>query len=246
MNQLQLLGQKPNEHLTMSSREIAELTGKMHKNVLEDIRKMLDGLGQTSAEFSANLPDTYGRLQQVFLLPKRETMILVSGYSVELRARIVDRWLELEGAPQMSILPPEQQALVTMMLEAAAIKAVQQQQAAALTAVESRVRMVESAQILTARPANAEAITHIRSRINRIYGLSHDVIDAVMRQSLYAPKPAGMVRNEHAEAEGATYAVYWQKDVTACFERFVKECSPVTEQFVTHPFVEGRFKMRRA
>jgi len=84
--------------LTMSSREIAELTGKMHKNVLEDIRKMLDGLGQTSAECSANLPDAYGRLQQVFLLPKRETMILVSGYSVVVRARIIDRWMELQEA----------------------------------------------------------------------------------------------------------------------------------------------------
>lgn len=84
--------------LTMSSREIAELTGKQHKHVLDDIRKMLDDLGQTSAEFSADLPDAYGRPQPAFKLPKRETLILVSGYSVELRARIVDRWQELEAA----------------------------------------------------------------------------------------------------------------------------------------------------
>lgn len=94
MNQIQIIGNYP---LTMSSREIAELTGKEHKNVLADIRKMLEELGQTLAEFSADVQDAYGRLQPAFKLPKRETLILVSGYSVELRARIVDRWQELEA-----------------------------------------------------------------------------------------------------------------------------------------------------
>lgn len=82
---------------TMSSREIAELTGKEHKNVLADIRSMLDDLGLTSAEFSADLPDSYGRMQPGFRLPKRETLILVSGYNIAMRARIIDRWQELEA-----------------------------------------------------------------------------------------------------------------------------------------------------
>ena len=37
----------------MSSLEIAELTGKEHKNVLSDIRNMFDGLGILAANFSA-------------------------------------------------------------------------------------------------------------------------------------------------------------------------------------------------
>lgn len=82
---------------TMNSREIAELTGKEHKNVLADIRSMFNDLGMTSAEFSANLPDIYGRPQVAFRLPKRETLILVSGYSAAMRARIIDRWQELEA-----------------------------------------------------------------------------------------------------------------------------------------------------
>ncbi len=86
-----------NAPLTMTSCEIAELTGKAHKNVLADIRVMLAELGLTSADFSADLPDAYGRMQPAFTLPHRECMILVSGYSVTMRAKIVDRWVELES-----------------------------------------------------------------------------------------------------------------------------------------------------
>ena len=82
--------------LTMSSLEIAELTGKQHKNVLADIRKMLDDLEIDSAIFSAQYKDSTGRSLPMFNLPKRETLILVSGYSVAMRARIIDRWQELE------------------------------------------------------------------------------------------------------------------------------------------------------
>jgi hypothetical protein len=45
----------------MSSREIAELTGKRHDNVLADIRKMLGELGNHSTEFSAQYQDSTGR-----------------------------------------------------------------------------------------------------------------------------------------------------------------------------------------
>lgn len=80
----------------MSSREIAELTGKQHKDVLYDIRSMLEQLGLTSADFSAYLPDAYGRRQPAFVLPKDLTITLVSGYNVTMRHRIVTRWQELE------------------------------------------------------------------------------------------------------------------------------------------------------
>ena len=90
-----------NAQTTMSSREIAELTGKEHKNVLADIRQMLGELGLAAAGFSAAAqvpgPNRSTRTIEVINLPKRETLILVSGYSVTMRARIIDRWQELEA-----------------------------------------------------------------------------------------------------------------------------------------------------
>ena len=75
---------------TMTSREIAELTGKRHDHVTRDVEHMLDELGATSPHFWGELPDSYGRPQRVAFLPKRECLILVSGYSIAMRARIID------------------------------------------------------------------------------------------------------------------------------------------------------------
>lgn len=79
----------------MSSREIAELTGKTHFNVLRDIDNMLKLLElKIEAGFYT---DANGEPRRCFNLPKRETLILVSGYSIAMRAAIIDRWQELES-----------------------------------------------------------------------------------------------------------------------------------------------------
>lgn len=103
---------------TMSSREIAELTGKQHKNVLADIRLMLEELGIHSADFSAEYKDSTGRTLPAFNLPKRETYILITGYSAELRARIIDRWQELEAqvAPAPAPTPQTPMSAVVQVL----------------------------------------------------------------------------------------------------------------------------------
>lgn len=69
---------------TMSSREIAELTGKQHAHVMRDIRAMLAelyGEGGVSNFGDALTNSQNGQAYPVFNLPKRETLILVSGYS---------------------------------------------------------------------------------------------------------------------------------------------------------------------
>jgi len=88
--------------LAMSSREIADLTGKEHRNVLRDIRDMLVQLhGETGLlNFEHSYLNAQNKPQPEYLLPKRETLILVSGYSVDLRAKIIDRWQDLEAQQQ--------------------------------------------------------------------------------------------------------------------------------------------------
>lgn len=94
MNSLSLSPVFNNEEQLMSSVEIADLTGKQHKNVLKDVRKTLAEI--QSAEKVADYKDGRGRQQTMLLLTKREALIVVSGYSIPLRAKVIDRWEELE------------------------------------------------------------------------------------------------------------------------------------------------------
>lgn len=89
--------------VTMSSREIAELTGKEHRNVRRDIENMAKEL---SLSFEQKVLDsTGGRPSVVYLLQRREVEILLTGYSIPLRAKVIDRLHELEQAQRPFTLP---------------------------------------------------------------------------------------------------------------------------------------------
>lgn len=91
---------------TMSSVEVAELTGKEHRNVLADIRNMFEALDLNAADFSATQKYGNNNTKEIFNLPKRETLILTSGYSVKQRASIIDRWIELESTQAIAPVLP--------------------------------------------------------------------------------------------------------------------------------------------
>lgn len=90
-----------NNELMMSSREIADLTGKRHDNVMADIRKMLAEI--QSPEKLGDYKDSKGRTYPMLLLNKEECLCLISGYSIKLRMAIIKRWQELES--QQPIIP---------------------------------------------------------------------------------------------------------------------------------------------
>lgn len=89
-----------NAPLTMSSREIAELTGKQHKNVIRDIQNMLNGLEMDGSNLIHH--DNRGYIAS-FDLTKELTYTLMAGYNVKLRNAIIKRWMELEEAPQLRV-----------------------------------------------------------------------------------------------------------------------------------------------
>ena len=104
----------------MSTREIAELTGKRHDNVLADFRDMCEALELGLLSFQ----DTYihqqnGQTYIHYVLPKDLTTTLVSGYSIPMRHKIVQRWMELEAVKPAFEIPTTLVEALRLALEGA-------------------------------------------------------------------------------------------------------------------------------
>lgn len=83
--------------LTMSSLEIAELTGKQHHHVVRDIRKMLEELrDDPNLDDVVCSTDKRGYTTEI-RLPRDLTHTLVTGYSVPLRLAVIRRLEQLEA-----------------------------------------------------------------------------------------------------------------------------------------------------
>jgi len=153
--------------LTMTSREIADLTDKRHDNVMRDIRAMLvelHGEGGVLSFEDTQINPQNGQSYPAYRLPKRETLILVSGYSLSMRARIIDRWqqLETEAAKPVHLIPqslPEALRLAADLAEqkaqAVAALAVAAPKAEALdrmAGADGSLCITDAAKVLKVRP----------------------------------------------------------------------------------------------
>ena len=92
---------------TMSSLQIAEITGKSHSNVMRDVRNLLgQGVNQINFEL-VEYTDAKGENRPCYNLTKKGCLILASGYDALLREKIINRWEELEKKEQVVALPKD-------------------------------------------------------------------------------------------------------------------------------------------
>lgn len=100
---LSKVGETINASEYMTSREIAEVTCKEHKNVLAAIRLMeeswikVTGLNFKLSEYT----DSTGRKLPMYKLNKTECLYIATKFNDEARAKLVIRWEELERANRM-------------------------------------------------------------------------------------------------------------------------------------------------
>ena len=103
----------------MTSLEIAELTGKQHKNVMQAIRNMepawekVNGLKFQLVEYQ----DRKGEYRPCYQLTKTECLYIATKFNDEARARLVLRWQELEIQEmerQQQLCLPEPQVILAL------------------------------------------------------------------------------------------------------------------------------------
>jgi phage regulator Rha-like protein len=85
----------------MSSKRIAEKTGKEHSHVLRDIRSMILELekhnpNMDSLDYQVFTNHNTGLTSEI-VLNERLSLCLASGYSIQLRLMIIDDWTEMKA-----------------------------------------------------------------------------------------------------------------------------------------------------
>ncbi len=100
--------------IAISSRSIAQMTGKKHGHVKRDIENMLIVLDIDESKIGRTYKDSQNRTQTEYILQKREALILASGYDIRLRALIIDELEKLQNS-QLPQLPQNyKEALIAL------------------------------------------------------------------------------------------------------------------------------------
>jgi len=133
--------------LTMTSREIAEVTGKEHRNILRDCDRLNESYAKMAllkieqCDYRAD----NGQVYREFRLTRMQTFDLMTGYDMELRIRVNRRWAELEqraAAPQ--IRDPQTAALVHALVQMDAVKREQERQSRDIAGLREDVAVIEA------------------------------------------------------------------------------------------------------
>ena len=81
----------------MSSLEISEMTGKRHDNVMRDIEREMESLGEVALKFEASYVAANGKRNPCYALPGEYLLFIASAYDAKLRMQIIRHWSALNN-----------------------------------------------------------------------------------------------------------------------------------------------------
>jgi Rha family phage regulatory protein len=125
----------------MTSRQIAELTGKEHRNVLRDIKTMLTDLELGALNFEQSYLNAQNKKQPEYVLDKDLTLTLTSGYSTKQRHSIAKYFNSQE--PVHKVTNPKTQAMISLLVQVDRVETEQKEQELRLSSVETRLENMD-------------------------------------------------------------------------------------------------------
>lgn len=169
----------------MTSLQIAEITGKAHKDVMRSIRNMETAWEKINGRKFAlvEYEDAKGEKRPMYQLSKTECLYIATKFNDEARARLVLRWEELEKKKQYQVPQSFSEAL---MLAAKQQERIEQQKLALETKNKEIVQL--SAAITEMRPKVSYVDTILTSKetvtttqIAQDYGQSAKAFNVLLR-----------------------------------------------------------------
>ncbi len=132
---------------TMTSREIAEYTGKRHSDVMEAIRTMEPAWEKVNGrKFPlVKYKDAKGEMRPEYQLSKTECLYIATKFNDEARARLILRWEELEQESKHSLPQSFSEALMLAAQQAQELE----QKELQLQAQAPKVRFAEAVETST-------------------------------------------------------------------------------------------------
>ncbi|KON64817.1 phage regulatory protein Rha [Komagataeibacter europaeus] len=195
--------------ITMSSREIADLTGKRHDHVIRDIEKMLADVKIDAPKFGAVYSDAKGEQRKCYKLPRDLTYNLILGYRADLRLKVVRRWMELEAQQAPTIKAPANmvEALTLALEQQKALEAKDQEIAELAPQAGALQKLASLEGVHNLRSAAQQCGWPERKFINRLIELGWLYTHSVTgRKCAYADKiKAGLMESKNVEVKRSGY-----------------------------------------
>lgn len=193
MNAITFSEQAKQQTLTMSTRLIAELTGKEHKHVLRDCLIMFDELGLDPKGYAQNWTHPQnGQTYIEYLLPKDLVETLITGYSIKLRYQVIQRLHELENQA-----PKELSRLEILQI---AIQAEEQNQA-----LQGQVQILEPKAKAFDTLANTEGTYNIRECAKTIGIGERKLIDLLLEKKWIYREDSGRLQPYSTKREAGIF-----------------------------------------
>lgn len=175
---------------TMSSREIANLYGKPHYNVLRKIRKLekayTEVFGTDVKFYVSEYTDPTGRKLPEILLNKSQALFVASRFDAVLHAKVQKRWEELEAQARQQMADP-----VKVLNDPAAMRGLLLNYTEKVLALEEKVKETAPKAEALERIAHAEGATCITDTAKTLQIRPKELFDWLSANKWIYRRPGG-------------------------------------------------------